>query len=68
MMETSGGDEAVCRDRESVERRLRQLEDEIAEVVERLPAHSVKPRIMQELLDLEDERDRLQQQLARCAD
>lgn len=44
---------------EAVERRLRELEKEIAEVRERLPAHSVQPAAMMILLDLEDQRDRL---------
>jgi hypothetical protein len=46
-------------DREKIERRLRELDKEIAEVVQRLPAHSVKPSVMMELLELEDERDLL---------
>ncbi len=44
-------------DREKIEKRLRELDVEIAEVIQRLPAHSVKPPVMQELLELEDERD-----------
>jgi hypothetical protein len=36
---------------------LNQLEEKIGEVKRRLPAHSVKPPIMMELLELEDRRD-----------
>ena len=42
-----------------IEERLQRLEEQIAEVKKRLPAHSVKPPIMMELLRLEDERDAL---------
>ena len=42
---------------EILERRLRKLNTMISEVKERMPAHSVKPPIMHELFDLEDERD-----------
>ena len=43
--------------------RLRQLEEQIAETRRRLPAHSVKPPLMMDLLALEDERDLLLRQL-----
>lgn len=46
--------------------RLRQLEEEIAETMRRLPAHSVKPPVMMDLLELEDERDQLLQKLGEC--
>jgi hypothetical protein len=36
---------------------LNQLEEKIGEVKRRLPAHSVKPPIMMELLELEDRCD-----------
>ena len=42
---------------EILERRLRKLNTMISEVKERMPAHSVKPPIMHELFNLEDERD-----------
>jgi hypothetical protein len=42
-----------------IENELKRLEDEIGEVKRRLPAHSVKPPIMMELLELEDRRDGL---------
>lgn len=51
--------------RETITQRLVEVEAEIAEVQKRLPAHSVKPPVMMELLALEDERDLLNEQLAR---
>jgi len=50
-------------EREKIENRLRELEEEIAETKRRLPAHSVKPPVMMDLLDLEDERDLLVKKL-----
>ena len=50
---------------EKLKARLQELEEAIAETERRLPAHSVKPPVMHDLLDLEDERDRVQQQLNR---
>jgi hypothetical protein len=44
---------------EEMRRKLESLEAEIAETEARLPAHSIKPPIMQALLALEDERDTL---------
>jgi hypothetical protein len=46
-------------------KRLEELEAEIAEAQQRLPAHSVKPAVMHMLLDLEDEYDTIMQQIAR---
>jgi hypothetical protein len=42
-----------------IENELELLEEKIGEVKRRLPAHSVKPPIMMELLQLEDRRDEL---------
>lgn len=50
-------------ERETIQKRLQELEIEIAETKKRLPAHSVKPGVMMDLLNLEDERDRLLSQL-----
>lgn len=52
-----------------IKKRLRQLEEEIAETKRRLPAHSVKPPAMMDLLALEDERDLLLESLneEKCA-
>ena len=44
-------------------KRLRDLEAEIAETKKRLPAHSVKPPVMMDLLALEDEYDALMKQV-----
>ena len=43
--------------------RLRELDEKIIETKKRLPAHSVKPPIMMDLLALEDEYDDLLKQL-----
>ena len=40
-----------------IEQRLQRLEEQIEEVRKRIPAHSVKPPIMMELLELKDRRD-----------
>ena len=50
-------------DKKQLEDRLKELDKKIAEVTERLPAHSVKPPIMTELFALEDERDAVAKQL-----
>lgn len=52
-------------DKAVILRRLKELEEAIEEVKKRLPAHSVKPPIMNELLELEDERDMLAEQVER---
>jgi hypothetical protein len=46
-----------------LQKRLRELDDEISETKERLPAHSVKPPVMMDLLALEDEYDALLKQI-----
>ena len=46
-------------ERREIVERLQRLEEQIAEVKKRLPAHSVKPPIMMEMFRLEDERDAL---------
>ena len=45
--------------------RLQELEREIQMVEEQLPAHSVKPPIMRQLFELEDERDAVFKELER---
>ncbi|MEJ2099454.1 MAG: hypothetical protein P8X68_05700 [Desulfobacterales bacterium] len=50
-------------DKKNLEERLKELDRKIAEVHERMPAHSAKPPIMRELLALEDERDAVLGQL-----
>jgi septal ring factor EnvC (AmiA/AmiB activator) len=49
--------------KKNLEEKLQELDRKIAEVNQRLPAHSVKPPIMTELFALEDERDAVARQL-----
>jgi hypothetical protein len=44
---------------DQLEKRRRELEEAIRETERRLPAHSVKPPVMQDLLALEDEYDQV---------
>jgi hypothetical protein len=44
-------------DIDSLKLRLKELDEKIKAVEKQLPAHSVKPPIMAQLLELEDERD-----------
>ena len=44
---------------EILKKRLQEIEEKISEIEKRLPAHSVKPPIMTELITLEDERDEI---------
>ncbi len=46
-----------------LKQRLMELEAEIAETKRRLPAHSVKPPVMMDLLALEDEYDMVSKQI-----
>ncbi|MDO9110286.1 MAG: hypothetical protein Q7U40_06490 [Desulfatirhabdiaceae bacterium] len=46
-----------------LEQRLHELDAAINETRKRLPAHSVKPPVMMELLDLEDRFDDLMKQI-----
>jgi hypothetical protein len=48
---------------DDLKKRLAELEEEIKETKRRLPAHSVKPPVMMDLLALEDEYDDLLRQL-----
>ncbi len=50
---------------EDIQNELKRLEEKIGEVKRRLPAHSMKPPIMMELLELEDRRDELFQILGK---
>ncbi len=49
----------TAKDIKSLKNELHLLEERIKEVENRLPAHSVKPPIMVELLELEDDRDKI---------
>ena len=46
-----------------LKQRLQVLEAEIKETKKRLPAHSVKPPVMMDLLELEDEYDDILKQI-----
>ena len=48
---------------QAFEEKLAELEKKIRETEERLPAHSVKPQIMTELFELEDEYEAVSAQL-----
>ena len=45
--------------------RLKKLDEKIAAVEKQIPAHSVKPPIMAQLFELEDERDAVNKELER---
>lgn len=47
-----------------IEKRLAEIEKALADAKNRLPAHSVKPPIMHQLFELEDEREIVLKQLA----
>ena len=48
---------------DELNKRLRELDEEITEAKKRLPAHSVKPLVMMDLLALEDEYEALLKQV-----
>ena len=48
---------------EILEERLKNLEKKIEDAKLHLPAHSIKPPVMMALLDLEDERDAILEQI-----
>lgn len=48
---------------DELEKKLAALELEIEETKKRLPAHSIKPPVMMDLLSLEDERDEILRQI-----
>jgi hypothetical protein len=50
---------------EELQYRLDVLDQEIAETKKRLPAHSVKPPVMMDLIALEDEYDAVLKQIER---
>ncbi|MEW5735922.1 MAG: hypothetical protein AB1921_13770 [Thermodesulfobacteriota bacterium] len=49
---------------ERLVQRLREIKSRLAEQEERMPAHSVRVNQMEELLRLEEERDRAEEELA----
>jgi len=48
---------------DTLKKRLRELDEEIAATKKTLPAHSVKPPVMMNLLALEDEYDIILKQI-----
>ncbi len=54
----------MTQDIDALEKKLAELDEKIADVEKRLPAHSVKPPIMTELFELEDEREALLKKIA----
>jgi len=46
-----------------LEKQLQKIEARIQELNNRLPAHSIKPVMMMELIELEDERDEILSQI-----
>ena len=50
-----------------LEMQLQKIEDKIQKLKNRLPAHSIKPVMMMELLELEDERDDILTQIQTTA-
>ena len=49
---------------DKIQKRMAELEVLIAETKKRLPAHSIKPPVMLDLLDYEDEYDQLLKRLS----
>jgi hypothetical protein len=56
-------EEQMISETDQIRERLRNVEKEIIETLRRLPAHSAKPPVMMDLLQLEDERDLLLKKL-----
>jgi hypothetical protein len=50
-------------ERKELEDKLKALDAKIKDVEDRLPAHGIKPPIMTELFELEDEREAVQMRL-----
>ncbi len=50
-------------DLQALEEKLKKVDEKIAEVNKRMPAHSVKPPIMMQLFELDDERNALVKQI-----
>lgn len=56
------------KDINALQTRLKALDEKIRAVEKQLPAHSVKPPIMTQLFELEDERDAVFKELKRLKD
>jgi hypothetical protein len=53
-------------DVQELKKQLSAVEKEIVAARARMPAHSAKPAMMNELIELEDKRDQLLEQIARA--
>jgi hypothetical protein len=53
----------ILKTKRILEKQLQKIEDQIQELKNRLPAHSIKPVMMMDLLELEDERDAILSQI-----
>ncbi|KLU63405.1 hypothetical protein CEB3_c02190 [Peptococcaceae bacterium CEB3] len=51
-------------ERSQLEAKLQEVEDQLQDLKARWPAHSLKPAMLSQLEDLEEERDRLKDLLA----
>jgi len=49
--------------KQELEKKLAEIENQILETEKRMPAHSVKPPIMMALFELEEQRDEVMAQL-----
>jgi len=54
--------------KQKLKKKLEEIDKEIREAEKHLPAHSVKPPIMQALFELEDQREAILAQLKALAD
>lgn len=53
--------------KQEIQKRIEKLEEEIQDVKGRMPAHSVKPHLMMELIEREDEKAELEVELKRLS-
>ncbi len=56
-------EENAMAQKQELQKKLEEIDKQIQETEKQLPAHSVKPPIMQELFELEDQREAIVAQL-----
>ena len=56
-------EENVMDQKQELQKKLEEIDKQIQETEKQLPAHSVKPPIMQEIFELEDQREAIVVQL-----
>ncbi len=56
-------EENVMDQKQELQKKLEEIDKQIQETEKQLPAHSVKPPIMHELFELEDQREAIVSQL-----